>query len=55
MVENQIEKRKKHIKSWKGPNLKFSSGKKKKKERKELYKSNPDGDYGDPKDVEAIQ
>ncbi|XP_021065572.1 cilia- and flagella-associated protein 44 [Mus pahari] len=52
MVENQIEKTKKLIQQAERAQLKILQ---RKKEWEELYKSKPDDDYEDPKDVQAIK
>ncbi|XP_031219824.1 cilia- and flagella-associated protein 44 isoform X1 [Mastomys coucha] len=52
MVENQIEKTNKLIQQAERAQLKILQ---RKKEWEELYKSKPDDDYEDPKDVQAIK
>ncbi|XP_051006513.1 cilia- and flagella-associated protein 44, partial [Acomys russatus] len=52
MVENQIEKTKKLIQQAERAQTKIQQ---RKKEWDELYKSKPDDDYEDPKDVQAIK
>ncbi|XP_052014912.1 cilia- and flagella-associated protein 44 [Apodemus sylvaticus] len=52
MVENQIEKTKKLIQQAERAQLKILQ---RKKEWEELYKSKPDDDYEDPRDVQAIK
>ncbi|XP_006522026.1 cilia- and flagella-associated protein 44 isoform X2 [Mus musculus] len=52
MVENQIEKTKKLIQQAERAQFKILQ---RKKEWEELYKSKPDDDYEDPKDVQAIK
>ncbi|XP_070099919.1 cilia- and flagella-associated protein 44 isoform X5 [Equus caballus] len=52
MVENQIEKTRKLIVKAERAQIKIQQ---RKKEWEELYKSKPDDDYEDPKDVQAIK
>ncbi|XP_021120846.1 cilia- and flagella-associated protein 44 [Heterocephalus glaber] len=52
MVENQIEKTRKLILKAERAQLKIQQ---RKKEWEELYRSKPDDDYEDPKDVQAIK
>ncbi|XP_005674985.2 PREDICTED: cilia- and flagella-associated protein 44 [Capra hircus] len=52
MVENQIEKTRKLILKAERAQMKIQQ---RKKEWEELYKSKPDDDYEDPKDVQAIK
>ncbi|XP_044627520.1 cilia- and flagella-associated protein 44 isoform X1 [Equus asinus] len=52
MVENQIEKTRKLIVKAERAQIKIRQ---RKKEWEELYKSKPDDDYEDPKDVQAIK
>ncbi|XP_060226448.1 cilia- and flagella-associated protein 44 [Meriones unguiculatus] len=52
MVENQIEKTKKIVQQADRAQLKILQ---RRKEWEELYKSKPDDDYEDPKDVQAIK
>ncbi|XP_012883971.1 PREDICTED: cilia- and flagella-associated protein 44 [Dipodomys ordii] len=52
MVENQIEKTRKLIQKAERAQLKILQ---RKKEWEELYKSKPDDDYEDPRDVQAIK
>ncbi|KAM5281126.1 cilia- and flagella-associated protein 44 [Ctenodactylus gundi] len=52
MVENQIEKTRKLITKAEKAQLKIQQ---RKKEWEELYKSKPDDDFEDPKDVQAIK
>ncbi|MBZ3875207.1 Cilia- and flagella-associated protein 44, partial [Sciurus carolinensis] len=52
MIDNQIEKTRKLIQKAERAQLKIQQ---RKKEWEELYKSKPDEDYEDPKDVQAIK